>query len=260
MRTYRIRKFPTKIFILVLIIIILSLSSGLRTKLKVFTFELLGRPLGLFSGLSSRLTKMGDLSTENLSLKQKIASLSVELARMERLARQNERLRDTLDFSKSLPYKTILAQVVGRDSIDWRKSVIINKGKNDGIKERMPCATDKGVVGSVAEVGKDTSKVMLITDPASKVAVVVEPSRESGILVGSIQAECKVIYLSLDAEINKGDKILTAGFSALFPKGLPVGEVVEVGIDKTRLYKYVLISTFSDMNRLEEVVCIKTQK
>ncbi|MDP8298882.1 MAG: rod shape-determining protein MreC, partial [Candidatus Tantalella remota] len=104
---------------------------------------------------------------------------------MEEISRENNRLRNILNFKNKLPYQTVAARIIARDSLDWRKSVIIDKGKKDGLKEHMSCVTPKGLVGSVSEINENTSKVMLISDPASRVGVMLERSRESGVLVGA---------------------------------------------------------------------------
>ena len=210
--------------------------------------------------MRTRFAEARYLSEENLLLKQRLAGLSVALARMKELALENERLRSLLDFKKSTPYKTIAARVIARDSTDWRRAIIISKGATHGIKTAMPCATTKGLIGSVVEVGPTSSKVMLINDPNSRVGVIVEPSRESGVLTGSLEGLSKVIYLSLDAKIEKGNGVLTAGFSHLFPKGLAVGEVTEVGVERTGLYKYAVVDPFEDMNKIEEVICIAADR
>lgn len=184
----------------------------------------------------------------------------MSLARMRETALENERLATLFDFKKDLTYETIVAKVIGRDATDWRRSIIINKGKRHGLKERMPAATAEGLIGSVVDVAYDSSKVMLLTDPNSRIGVVFESSRESGLLVGFSGGVCKVIYLSLDCDIKKGERVLTAGFSSFFPKGLVVGRVVDTALEKTGLYKYAIVRPIVDLNRIEEVICIDAGK
>ena len=260
MQLYRIRKFPSKLFILALAILIIALSPKVRLGLKNFTLGILTKPLTVLSGIQSRLVRAKSLSDEKLLLKERLAMASLELARMKEVSSENKRLNDLLGFKENSDYKGTIAKVVARDSTDWRSAIIINKGKKDGIEERMPAATAKGLIGSVAEVGPSTSKVMLITDPNSRVGVVHEISRESGVLVGFSQGMCKVIYLSLDSDIKKGERVLTAGFSAFFPKGLVVGRVSDVGVEKAKLYKYAIVDPVENMGKIEEVICIDAGK
>jgi len=66
-----------------------------------------------------------------------------------------------------------------------------------------------------------------------------------------------MIYIALDSDAAKGDKVITAGLGTIFPRGILVGEVVDVGKEPGRLYKYAIIRTAQDMSKLEEVLCIK---
>ncbi|MCQ9206494.1 MAG: rod shape-determining protein MreC [Omnitrophica bacterium] len=260
MQTYRIRKFPSKLFILIIVFIVIASSQKIRLTIKNFAFEILVKPFRVASGVKTYFTGVKNISEENLFLKQRIAMLSLELARTKTVTSENKRLKALLNFRKGLDYRAIAAKVIGRDSTDWRKTVIIDKGKNQGIKERMPCATANGLVGSVVEVGSDSSKVMLLTDPNSRVGVRLAPSREAGVLVGFPQGKCKVIYLSLDGDIREGEAVLTASFSAFFPQGLVVGRVTEVANEKANLYRYAFVRLTEDMNKIEEVICIDADK
>ncbi|MFH1380822.1 MAG: rod shape-determining protein MreC, partial [Candidatus Omnitrophota bacterium] len=234
MRIYRVRRFPAKLVFLILIIGIVVFKPSLAHKIKTITFEILAVPFKAVSEMTGYFGRAKNISAENLLLKQRLADFSVTLARMEEIAKENDRLAALLEFRKNLPYKTTIAKVIARDPSDWRWAVTINKGKNHGIKEHMPCVTSKGVVGSVTEVGPWSSKVTLITDPNSRIGVMLESTRESGLLVGTSEETCRIIYLSLDGSVKPGDKVLTAGFSSFFPKGLPIGEIKKVGIEKTQ--------------------------
>jgi len=196
------------------------------------------------------------ISQENLELKQQIADLVVNISRLKKIERENKRLRKLLGFQKTLPYKTIAASVITRDSTDWRRSFIIDKGSKGGIKDGMSCATDKGFIGKVVEVGSVSSKVSLVSDPGSRIGVIVEPSRDSGVLIGSPDGTSKIIYLSLDSKIKRGNKVITAGFGECSPKGLPVGEVIRVGMESARLYKYAIVKPYENTGSVEEVLCI----
>jgi len=256
LRKHRLRKFPTKLLIILLLVIIIAVNPKLFLGVRGFVFKVASKPFKFLSNLKSRFVKIDELSKENLLLKQRIAELSIALARTDEISSENKRLNSLLDFKKKLNYKTIAAKVLMRESLDWRKAIIINRGKEDGIKLHMPCTTASGLIGSVVEAWGSSSKVMLITDPNSRVGVILEDSRESGVLIGSPSGNCKIIYISIDAEVRKGERVLTAGFSKFFPKGLPVGKVTGVGTEKTMLSKYALVTPFEDMNKIEEIICI----
>jgi len=147
--------------------------------------------------------------------------------------------------------------VIGRDPSNWSNSVIIDKGASSGIRQSKAVLSTRGLVGRLVEVGRYSSRILLITDPNSKVGVVIDRNRQGGILTGRPDGKCKMIYIALDSDAAKGDKVVTAGLSAVFPRGILVGEVVEVGKEPGRLYKYAIVKTSQDMSKLEEVLCVK---
>jgi rod shape-determining protein MreC len=75
--------------------------------------------------------------------------------------------------------------------------------------------------------------------------------------VGRPDGKCKMIYIALDSDVKEGDKVITAGFGAIFPKDVVVGDVVSVGKEPGRLYKYAIVRPAQDLSKLEEVLCIK---
>lgn len=170
---------------------------------------------------------------------------------------ENKRLKELLDFKRESPYATIPAQVIGRDPSNWSNSIIINKGSRHGIRPNAAVLSARGIVGRVVEVGRVSSKILLITDPNSKVAVLIQKNRQGGILVGQPDGNCRMIYISLDSDVSRNDKVITAGFGSVFPKNILVGEVTDVGKEPGRLYKYAVVVPAQDMSRLEEVLCVK---
>ena len=121
----------------------------------------------------------------------------------------------------------------------------------------MAVLSTRGLVGRVLEAGKNSAKVLLITDPNSKAGVIIQRNRQGGILVGRPDGTCKMIYIALDSDVKRGDRVITAGFGTTFPKGILVGEVVRAGKEPGRLYKYAIVKTSQDMSELEDVLCIR---
>lgn len=252
----RIRKFPTGLSLLILAVVVITFNPRISLRVKEFAFEIAAKPLAALKGVKTYFSRSKHLADENLTLKQSLGALSVTLARMKETSLENERLRELLNLKKSLPYTAIAASVIARDPADWRKSITIDKGRRHGIREGMPCISANGFIGSVEETSSTSSKVMLITDPNSKVGIVLESSRESGLLTGSPRGGCKAIYLSMDSKIERGEKVLTAGFNPMLPKGLAIGRVTATGVEKPNLYKYAVVEPFEDTGKLEEVLCI----
>jgi len=233
-----------------------TITSPLRVKLSLLLSPSLDNLHSLASSVKGILP-FASLREENRILAERADLLERRLEEARILSNENNRLRELLEFSRSAPYSSIPAQVIGRDPSNWSNSLIINKGIFQGIKQNSAILSTKGLVGRVLELGRNSSKVLLITDPNSKVGVIIERNRQGGILIGRPDGRCKMIYIGLDSDVYPGDKVITAGLGSIYPKDVMVGEVMTVDKEPGRLYKYAIIKTAQDLSKLEEVLCIK---
>ncbi len=251
--------FKSLIIVIILILIVVkskSCTSQIRTQLTDSCSVALSSFDNIVS-VSKRMIPFAGLREENKLLQNQVDLLSRKMEEAKAISDENQRLRELLNFTKTVPYATVSAQVIGRDPTNWSNTIIIDKGAMHAIKQSKAVLSTKGLVGRVVEVGRYSGKVLLITDPSSKVGVLIQRNRQGGILVGRPDGKCKMIYISLDADVYPGDKIITAGFGNVFPKGILVGEVVKVDKEPARLYKYAIIKPAQDLSRLEEVLCIR---
>ncbi|MBL7069116.1 MAG: rod shape-determining protein MreC [Candidatus Omnitrophica bacterium] len=196
-------------------------------------------------------------SRENRLLREQIGVLKNRLAQLDEIASENERLKKLLGFKRDLSYKSISAKVIGRDPSNWTSIIYIDKGKEDRIKKYMAVFADKGLIGRVIEAGPSSAKVMFITDPDSSIGVVIQRTRYDGLLYGTLTRQCQMVYLSLNADVWPGDLVVTSGMGETIPKGLLVGTVEDVFIDKSRLYQTAIVKPAVDFSKIEEVLCIE---
>lgn len=257
MRIYRRRKVPARTVVVIIIILILILKPSFFLHINAFVQTIFTKPLDLFSGTREYFVNIEALKKENTALKERLANLSIELARLHDIEQENERLIRLLQLKHSFRFKTIVSRVIGYDSSDWRRSILVDKGFNDGIKKGMSCLTFSGLVGRVVEVNKNSARVMLINDISSKIGVSLEDGRTNGILVGLPDGRCKVLYLPLDKKLETGTVIITSGESLISPSGIKVGIVVDTGIDRTKLYRYAIVQPSVNLDRIKEVLFVK---
>lgn len=250
-----------KVLVLVIILAVFIINSDTITAPARIRFtDLASRPLSFISSVFSSFQKVipfASLREENRLLREKIKILNRKLESVKTLYVENERLRSLLDFRKAIPYTTIPALVIGRDPSNWSNSIIVNKGLVNGLKQNKAVISTNGLVGRIVELGRYSSKILLITDPNSRVGVVIERNRHGGILMGRPDGKCKMIYIALDSDVSAGDRVITAGSGSIFPKDILVGQVVKVDKEPARLYKYAIVKTSEDLSRLEEVMCIR---
>jgi rod shape-determining protein MreC len=244
------------IFLIALIATSKVIANPFRVKILDFLSPSLKAIHSLFDSARS-VMPFASLREENRVLRERINLLNRKIDELKIASSDNDRLKDLLNFKKNIPFTTIAAQVIGRDPSNWSNSLIIDKGLNNGVTQNRAVLSTKGLIGRVLEVGRYSAKVLLITDPNSKVGVMIQRNRQGGILVGRPDGRCRMIYIALDSDVMPGDKVITAGFGTIFPKDIFVGEVVRVDKEPGRLYKSAVIKTADDLSKLEEVLCIR---
>jgi len=190
----------------------------------------------------------------SLLLKSENARLTNQMVELDELRQENDRLKSLFSFKSGSDYSLVVAQVIGKDSSNWSSSVIVDKGRNSGVESGRCVVTDAGLAGKVVEVGNATSKIMLISDPNSSVAALIQRSREQGIVSGTITGQLRLHFLAVDSDIKAGDTVITSGLGGIYPKGLVVGRIIEIGVDKGGLSKSCLVVPTVKLSKLEEVL------
>ncbi|MDD4908458.1 MAG: rod shape-determining protein MreC [Candidatus Omnitrophota bacterium] len=195
--------------------------------------------------------------TENIRLRNENGLLRQGLNQAREYYLENQRLKGLLSFKAESPYRVIPCRVIGRDAASWSSVVIIDRGKSSGIKADMAVITSDGLAGRVIETGQFTSKAMLLNDPNMGVSALVQRSRQEGLVCGTWNNNLLVMrYLSSDADIKAGDVIVASGLSPLYPKGMLIGTVKEVGVDSSGLSLYAFINPQARLNALDEVLVV----
>jgi len=193
---------------------------------------------------------------ENKELKRQIRQLMLENSRYRELLSTYERLQELLKFKQSFKHPVVAARVIGRDPSGWFRSVIVDKGENDGITVNMPVVAAHGVVGRIVSVSPNYSKVLLIIDQNSSVDCLIRRSRDRGMVKGLSQGLCKVAYIGTSSDVRGKDVVITSGLGGEFPKGLPLGVVTKVDERPGELFKEVEMRPTVDFSKLEEVLII----
>ncbi len=197
-----------------------------------------------------------DVHHENTQLKSEIHELKMANSRYRELLATQGRLEELLQFKQTINRPVLAAQVIGLDPTGWFKSVIIDKGKWAGLRLDMPVVNAFGVVGRVVSVSSNYAKVLLIIDQNSAVDCLVQRSRDRGMLKGLMSEICKLDYVAKSNNITVGDIVVTSGLGGVFPKGLPVGRILDVKEISGELFKDIKIRTAVDFSKLEEVLVI----
>ena len=198
-----------------------------------------------------------DTKKENRELKKKIDALELENQKIPTLDKENKRLKSILNLMDQSPNTMMAARVVGEDIKNWFKCIIVDKGRDQGVKEKMPVITPRGLVGQAVEVNKWHSKIMTINDTNSSVDVYAEGKETRGVLEGTGQTTLKLKYILKNDDLAIGDKLVTSGKDGIYPRGLPAGIVITINRNKSGIFADIDVMPFANFKRLDEVLIVK---
>lgn len=197
---------------------------------------------------------------ENDQLKAEIATLRSERATLLSNERDNLRLKKLLGLQERYELPSFVAQVIGEDAVGWYRTLLINRGSDDGVSSGMPVTVAEGLVGRVVTTSSSTARVRLVTDPGLSVDSRVARTRDRGVLNGYLDRECVLRYISLKSDVTKGDEVVTSGLDGVFPRELVVGRVDLVRKDPQGLFLEALVTPVVSFSDIEEVLVLVGRK
>ncbi|MBA4416932.1 MAG: rod shape-determining protein MreC [Syntrophus sp. (in: bacteria)] len=221
--------------------------------------SLMGKPADLVRHIFNSYINLVGTKKENVQLKAKLEALQLDHQRIFEIENENRRLKAVLNLMDQQKNTMVAARVVGEDIKNWFKCIIIDKGRNSGIREKMPVVTAKGLVGQTVEINKWHTKVMVMNDINSSIDVYIEGKNTRGMLEGTGQNTLKLKYILKNDEIEIGDKLVTSGKDGIYPKGLQAGIVITVNRNKAGIFTDVDVMSFNNFKRLDEVLIVKKQ-
>lgn len=253
-------KVKNKPFIISAILCALLLSASfLNPILRAPLLTVIKQPLKLFTWIQREIGALVFFHrnfTQNERLSREMDSLRNKLNAQEEVFLENARLKDLLSFKEKSPYNLISCRVIGRAADSWTSSIIVDKGRNSGIRKGMAVISYLGVIGRVTEAFELTSKALLINDPNLSISAIVQRSRQEGLVTGTLGSRLVMRYLPQEPDIRINDIIITSGLNGIYPKGLTIGTVVDVGREFSGLSSYALIKPAVNLYGIEEVLVI----
>ncbi|MCA9400554.1 MAG: rod shape-determining protein MreC [Candidatus Omnitrophica bacterium] len=255
------KKVKNLIYVIVLLVpfILFFTKSQYFSSIRFAVINTFNKPLKILSFPLKEIKKIlyyHHTFEEYKKLRRQVDLLNARMVGMEEVIRENTRLEQLLEFKRNLLYSSVAASVIGRDPTQWRSSMIIDKGNDDGIEVGMAVVNALGVVGKIAETDAKTSKVMLITDPEFSVTALVQGTRESGVVTGTLQGLCRLRYVNRDARVKPGQKVITSKLSVSFPESILIGRVIDVRDDENYPSPQIMIEPAVSFSQLEEVLVV----
>src|SRR5436190_20898071 len=179
---------------------------------------------------STLLKQLEQLRKENEELRQ-------QLMQTQDAWRENAQLRQAIGWQRRVPWALKPARVVGQDPANWWRALLIDVGSRDGIRPNMSVLTAEGLVGRIDKVGPDRSSVLMVGDSNCRFSAQVQEPREKSVVAKGIiwpnastldRLLVDLTYLPGTSPIKPGQPVVTSGDGGIFPKGITVGQVVDV--------------------------------
>jgi rod shape-determining protein MreC len=215
------------------------------------------------SGVFQSISDIDRLHTDNTALRRENERLVAENQRLLETQRENELLTGVLQLRNGFAYKTAAAEVIARESSEFRRLVTISKGEDAEIEEGDVVIAEGGALaGRVVEVGPNFAKVVLITDQTSTVIGQVQSSGATGEVIGQLGGALIMANIDSTEKIELGDEVVTAGIELAggirspYPKGLLLGQVADVRRDANSVVQTAYLQPPADLEKLEYVLVV----
>ncbi len=212
------------------------------------------------SWLWENYVHLSAVSKENRELHGRLDQLAGALAISKEEAAEVKRLRSLLAFEPRESWAAVGGRVVAYKLGPHAalQTLVVDKGALSGIKTNTPAVTHEGVVGRVLRVSPSFATVLLMTDLNSRLAVMGQLHRTPCIISGKGAGEpMQVLYVPLNAPIERGELLVTSGLDDIFPKGIPVARVTAVERSEISLFLDVWAEALFDLTVLEEILLLK---
>ena len=216
------------------------------------------------TGTFSSIKDMTRMKKEYQALKEKLKDYEYLQRSNTEIRRENDRLREQLDFSKDLSYRNIPAQIIGHDPDSLYSGITINKGARNGIRKGMPVIAIQngniGVVGKIVTVGMGTSLIIPIYDSQFNISTRVQTSRDLGITKGSgfsdLPLSMGYIRKSAYSDLHEGDVVVTSGENGNYISNVPVGRISKINVVDYDNSLDIELEPIIDFPRLENVLVV----
>ncbi|MEJ2345209.1 MAG: rod shape-determining protein MreC [Gammaproteobacteria bacterium] len=218
---------------------------------------LVNLPVDVAQWASENFSSRQNLIEENASLRYQNLLLQAQMQKFDALQAENRRLQELLGSSFKVADRVLIAELYRVDLDPYRQLIVINKGSTDHAYVDQPVLDAHGVMGQVIQVGPLTATVRLVTDPSHIIPIQDNRNglRTLAVGTGAIN-RLELPYLPNNAEIRKGDLLVTSGLGGVFPPGYPVARVTKVVRDPGSAFAKVTATPTAHLDRSREVLLV----
>ncbi|ERP38990.1 rod shape-determining protein MreC [Chitinivibrio alkaliphilus] len=202
--------------------------------------------------------KIRNLFAENELLAEQVAQLQMQYSNLKYTISTDSLQREFTHLAEEIPYELIQGEVISYEPVPIHRTMTINIGRKQGVRENMPVIDHHGVVGKVSMALSNCSRVQLMRMPDEKLSVLHEASGAIGILKSN-----DGLNLSIDVsnarDLTLGDTIVTSGLGGIYPPYLPVGTITDIAEAENPLYQRIWIRPFADLHNLRFINVISLE-
>lgn len=201
--------------------------------------DLASRPIATVGEVVREGRELAHLRSENAALRRENDRLLHWQTVARRLEARNEALAALLNVVPEPGVSYVTARVVADRGGAFVRSVLVNAGRRHGVEKGQAALAGEGLAGRVAEAGRNSARVLLITDINSRIPVRLQEAGHRAVLAGDNSERPRLVFLPREAAVEPGARVVTSGHGGLFPPGLPVGRVVAAGEAGVRVEPFV---------------------
>lgn len=216
------------------------------------------RWVGMVHQMTNHVTSYFGLKEINDALVQKNVELEIQMEQLRKA--WNQMTRDTMNYERMKQgaldgYQVLKANVINNSLIHADNFITLDKGEKDGIRPEMGVVSGNGIVGIVYLTSPHYSIVISVLNSMSNISCKIKRSDYFGILKwdGGSSRYAIVKDMPRHSLLSKGDTIVTSGHSAVFPSGIPIGTVEDIGDSHDGLSYLLKVKLFTDFARLNDV-------
>lgn len=224
-------------------------------------YYIVSLPSELLDHFKNIISIHDDLVQENLRLKADQLLLRAQLQRLLAIESENNYLKALLRSSYQVKSKTLIAEVLAVDFEPFVHQVMLDKGTRDGVYVGQPVLDANGVMGQVIQTGPITSRVLLINDPHSGIAVQNTRNGMRSIAVGDNDSgKLRLMYVPKTADVKVNDTFVTSGLGDHYPEGYPVGKVRAVSKDPAHQFTLISLQSNAHLDSSRQVLLVWYQR
>ena len=190
---------------------------------------------------------------QNQDLRRELQQMTAWKEAALQREQENARLLDLNNVRLDPKFTKITGVVLADSGSPFRQTVLLNVGQRDGIIDGWAAMDGIGLVGRIAGVGERTSRVILLGDTSSRVAVKIESNGQTALVVGDNTSRPPIEFLENSETVHPGDRVVTSGDGGVFPSGILVGQVTQTPSGRLR------VRLAADMQSLEFLRVIRHQ-